>query len=107
MWLWRSAARQQDARRSHQELLRAAPSRNLLRRFLRIVLQEPLHMLQCRSRSPDSCRFLIRESGASGREVRWQPKLRLLSDGCVDWRATRQPLPFLNMSLCNACTESM
>ena len=56
-------------------------------------------MLQCRSRSPDSCRFLIRESGASGREVRWQPKLRLLSDGCVDWRATRQPLPFLNMSV--------
>jgi hypothetical protein len=64
---WRSAARQQGAKQLHKELLRA---RNQLRPLLHIMMLEALRMLPWRSRSPGSCRLLIRESGMRGREVR-------------------------------------
>jgi hypothetical protein len=66
---WRSAERQRGAKQLHKELLRAAPARNQLRPLLHIMLLEALRMLPCRSRSPGSCRRLIRERGVCGREV--------------------------------------
>ena len=71
---WRSGARQQDAKRLHKELLRAARARNQPRPLLHIMMLEVLRMLPRRSRLPGSCRLLIGESGVCGREVRWQPK---------------------------------